>query len=437
MNHTGSIDRGPSPSPWRVATICGMASYVDAATIVTTGIALVIYQQSIGVTPNQIGILSGVLTLGIGLGALLGGRLGDRFGRRNVFIVTMALIAMGIAFLVFGTSFHLLLAGIVLAGFGTGADLPVSLATISEAATDKNRGAMIGLSAVLWSVGVLVSVTLAIFAGGWGHLGGQVLFGQIGVVTLIVLICRVGIPESQMWSEAREERLVGTRTIRADKARARDLLKTPYFVPFAVLLVFYALTNVASNTNGQFGTYLAVNVAHISVQMNSLIGFLTLPIYIGLGLVFMRIVDRKNRMLYFTVGSVSLILAYAVPAAFGFTITTIIIMNVLSAIGGAFAFEGILKVWAQESFPTLLRSSAQGAIFAVGRMAAAGLAFFTPAIAAASFQGLYWGLTIIVAIGLTAAWVTFRRVERTQFTVEQELDPEIDSPRDVPGTAVL
>ncbi|MFF4053979.1 MFS transporter [Streptomyces chartreusis] len=414
-----------------------MASYVDASTIVTTGIALVLYQQSIGVTPNQIGILSGILTLGIGLGALLGGRLGDRFGRRNVFIVTMALIAIGIAFLVFGTSFYLLLAGIVLAGFGTGADLPVSLATISEAATDKNRGAMIGLSSVLWSVGVLVSVTLAIFAGGWGRLGGQVLFGQIGVVTLIVLICRVGIPESQMWSEAREERLGGTRTIRADKARARDLLKTPYLVPFVVLLVFYAMTNVASNTNGQFGTYLAVNVAHISVQMNSLIGFLTLPIYIVLGLVFMRIVDRKNRMLYFTVGGVSLILAYAVPAAFGFTITTIIIMNVLSAIGGAFAFEGILKVWAQESFPTLLRSSAQGAIFAVGRMAAAGLAFFTPAIAAASFQGLYWGLTIIVAIGLTAAWVTFRRVERTQFTIEQELDPEIKSPRDVPGTAVL
>ncbi|PSM39062.1 MFS transporter [Streptomyces dioscori] len=414
-----------------------MASYVDASTIVSTGIALVLYQQSIGVTPNQIGILSGVLTLGIGLGALLGGRLGDRFGRRNVFMVTMALIAAGIAFLVFGTSFYLLLAGIVLAGFGTGADLPVSLATISEAATDKNRGAMIGLSAVLWSVGVLVSVTLAIFAGGWGHLGGQVLFGQIGVVTLIVLICRVGIPESQMWSEARERRLGGARTIRADKVRARDLLKAPYFVPFAVLLVFYALTNAASNTNGQFGTYLAVNVAHISVQMNSLIGFLTLPIYIVLGLVFMRIVDSKNRMLYFTVGSVSLILAYAVPAAFGFTVTTIIIMNVLSAIGGAFAFEGILKVWAQESFPTLLRSSAQGAIFAVGRMAAAGLAFFTPAIAAASFQGLYWGLTVIVAIGLTAAWVTFRRVERTQFTMEQELDPEIESPRDVPGTAVL
>ncbi|WP_020124495.1 MFS transporter [Streptomyces canus] len=414
-----------------------MASYVDASTIVSTGIALVLYQQSIGVTPNQIGILSGALTLAIGLGALLGGRLGDRFGRRNVFIVTMALIAIGIAFLVFGTSFYLLLAGIVLAGFGTGADLPVSLATISEAATDKNRGAMIGLSAVLWSVGVLVSVTLAIFAGGWGHLGGQVLFGQIGVVTLVVLICRVGIPESRMWSEAREERLGGTHTLRADKARVRDLLTTPYFVPFAVLLVFYALTNVASNTNGQFGTYLAVNVAHISVRMNSVIGFLTLPVYILLGLVFMRIVDRKNRMLYFAVGSVSLVLAYAVPAAFGFTITTIIIMNVLSAIGGAFAFEGILKVWAQESFPTLLRSSAQGAIFAVGRVAAAALAFFTPAIAAASFQGLYWGLTIIVAIGLTAAWVTFRRIERTQFTIEQELDPEVESPREVPGTAAV
>ena len=52
-----------APNPWWVAVVCGMASYIDAATIVATGIALVIYQQTIGVTPTEIGIMSGSLTL--------------------------------------------------------------------------------------------------------------------------------------------------------------------------------------------------------------------------------------------------------------------------------------------------------------------------------------------------------------------------------------
>jgi inositol transporter-like SP family MFS transporter len=420
MSSTDTAQR--SPNPWWVAAVSGMASYVDASVIVSTGIALVLYQQSIGITPDQIGILSGTLTLSIALGALIGGRLGDQFGRRSVFMVTMAMIAIGVAFLIFSGDFPLLLVGIVLAGLGTGADLPVSLATIAEAANEKSRGKLVGLSAVLWTVGVLVPVTLSIFIGGWGRLGGQVLYGQIGVVALVLLFLRITIPESPMWKQAREERLEGKHTIRANKTGISDLLKRPYALPFLALLMFYALTNVASNTNGQFGTYLAVNVAHISVQLNSIIGFITLPVYIILGLVFMRIVDGRYRMVFFVIGGVSLLLAYAIPASFGFNVATIILMNVFSAIGGAFAFEGILKVWALESFPTLLRSSAQGIIFAVGRVAAAGLAFFTPAIAAQSFQGLYSGLTIIVAIGLLAAWLTFSRMKRTQFTVEQN-DP--------------
>jgi len=50
---------------------------------------------------------------------------------------------------------------------------------------------------------------------------------------------------------------------------------------------------------------------------------------------------------------------------------------------GAFAFEAILKVWTQESFPTLLRSTAQGTIVSVARVLAAAIALVTPSLAAA------------------------------------------------------
>src|SRR5919205_4480624 len=38
--------------PWRVAVIAGLASYVDGAALTVNGIALVIYQQTIGLTAN-------------------------------------------------------------------------------------------------------------------------------------------------------------------------------------------------------------------------------------------------------------------------------------------------------------------------------------------------------------------------------------------------
>ncbi|MBS1674591.1 MAG: MFS transporter, partial [Actinobacteria bacterium] len=294
-----------------------MASYIDAATIVATGIALVIYQHTIGITPDQIGVLSGMLTLSIAIGAIFGGRLGDALGRRTVFLVTMLVVIAGIALLVFGASFPALLTGVILAGLGTGADLPVSLSTISESASEKNRGAVIGLSNILWVVGILGTIVIATFAGGLGRLGGQLLFAQVGIVAALVFLGRLTIPESAFWLAARDERRRGVVTVRADRASVRDLLRKPYLAPFLALLVFYALTNVGANTGGQFGTYLAVNVAGIPVEVNSAIGLMSFPIGLIAGVWFMRIVDGKHRMTYFVFGGIVLLLGYLTPAVLG------------------------------------------------------------------------------------------------------------------------
>lgn len=409
------------PNEWWVGIVAGMASYIDASAIIANGIALVIYQMTLGITPDQIGVMSAALTVSIAIGAFAGGRAGDRFGRRRVFLLTMALIVAGSALNTFGTRFEVLFAGVVLIGLGVGADLPVSLASIAEASSERNRGKLLILSNILWLVGILASVMIAAIAGGLGRLGGQLLFGQVGVVALLVLFGRLTIPESPSWLAASAERRAGIRTMRAEHASLRDLVRGPYAKPFFALLTFYTLTNLAAATGGQFNTFIAVNLAGSSVEEFNRIALAVLPIAALVSVFFMRVVDTPLRMTFFAIGGALMIAAILVPAVFGFTLATLSTSLALAGIGGSFAFEGMLKVWAQESFPTMLRASAQGSIIAVARISSAALAVITPALLMGYARAFYLVLAAVSAIGLGVAWVVFSRRTGTAFDHEAEL----------------
>ncbi|MET7397035.1 MFS transporter [Dactylosporangium sp. NPDC005572] len=394
------MDDSPAlPRAWRVGVIAGMASYLDAAAIVSTSVALVLYQHALGLTASQVGLLAGTLAFSIAAGSLSGGRLGDVLGRRVVFTATVGLVAAAAGLLAMATSLPLLLAGVTLMGLGIGADLPASLATITELSGDGRRGAMIGLSSVLWLAGILATKIIAAVAGDLGRTGGQVLFAHIAVVAVAVMLSRLTLPESPSWMRSHQQQRVDART----------LLQAPYRRPFLALVAFYALTNLFANTFGQFGTYVAVNVAGLTVRTSVLMTLPVLPIGIALGLWFMRVADSPARMRYFAIGGALLVAGPLVPALSGFTVTSPAATGVLVAAGSSLAFEPIMKVWTQESFPTLLRSSAQGIVIAVGRCAAAGFALVTPGLLERAPRGLYTGLGIAVTLGLVTAWSTFRR----------------------------
>lgn len=398
----------PKPQAWPMAVVSGLASYLGAATIVSTGNALVMYQSGIGLAGDHVGILSAVLTLGIAVGAAVGGRLGDRFGRKPIVVgMSVALLAAMLAN-VFAPGFEVLLVGAILGGFGSGALLPVSLADIAEVSDDDNRGKLVGFTQSWWMLGIIVPLALTTAFGGLGRLGGQIVFGAVAVVAVATLLGRMALPESPVWLDARRAGGVpGAEP--AERARVGDLLRAPYLVPFVSLLVFYSLVNLAANTGGQFGTYLWVNTAGATVEFAGMIGLVMTGVGFVLSLVFPRVVDTRWRMPSFYVGAACYVLSALIPALIGVTITTLLIWQVLAAIGGAFAFEAMMKVWTQESFGTLIRSTAQGTIISVARVLAAVLAVITPRLAAAGPQGLFMVLAILIAIGMVAAIVAFGR----------------------------
>ncbi len=426
-----SSDTPPSaPNQWWVGIVSGMASYIDACAIVSAGIALVIYQNVLGFTNSQVGLASSGLTFAIAIGALSGGRLGDRFGRKHVFSVTMLVIVLGALLQTFAPSFTLLLLGTILVGLGTGADLPVSLATIAETADDDNRGKIIGLSNILWIVGILGAVVTSSIVGNWGLLGGQILYGQVGVIALITLLLRLPLPETQSWLQARAERAAGIETVRAERSSLSTLLQTPYLKPFVALIVFYALVNVPANTGGQFTTWINVNIIGMDVAFSSRIGLLLMPLGFIWGVWFMRIVDTPRRLPYFYLGAICYVGAYFIYIIAGFHVWTYIAVTVINAFGGAFAFEGIMKVWTQESFPTLLRTTAQGSIIFVARVVAALTAAVTPALLSLNPRIAYLVLAAIAIIGYAFAVWGFHGAQRNEFDVEGHAEADVAAAED-------
>jgi inositol transporter-like SP family MFS transporter len=313
-------------------------------------------------------------------------------------------------------------------GLGVGGDLPVSLATIAEAAKDSNRGKMLVFTQVMWIAASLTTVLLTTATGGLGRLSGQILYGMIVVVAVIGLALRLTVPESPLWLQARDDRRRGIHTARADEGRVRDLLRAPYRRPFIVLSLFYALLLSASTILG-FTTYVGVNVAGLEISEIIPYSILLFPLAFVALFLFMKYVDTRFRMPLLLVGGAMFVAGLLIPVFFGFTLVTILAALLISSIGQTSAGEPLTRVWSNEAFPTILRSTAQGFVFTFGRLVGAGVTAVIPALIAFNPPVAYVGSAVVAALGVLIGWIGFRKGRiANEFDHERHLAAETASP---------
>ncbi|WP_107676478.1 MFS transporter [Agrobacterium sp. LAD9] len=387
---------------WKLAIAGGMASYLDSAAIISVGISLAIWKNAFGMDPWAIGFLSASLTLSIAIGALVGGRIADVLGRRLVFNVDIALYIVGVVIIVLATSQNMLIAGVVITGLAAGADLPTSIAVISERAPRGGLGRMVAFTQVMWTIGIVVATLIGFLVAHLDMLGVKILFLHLIIVAVPTLLVRIF---SKSFRELEEETKSRNSADENDVAvPLRTLLTTrKYLNGIIITAAFYIFYGLVANTFGQFKTYFLVTVGEATQATATGFSFAATLVGLACASLFTRSADSRWRNFLFYFGAVLLVVSLSVAALSGGKILWImLVVLILYNLSNPFAGEAIYKVWTQEAFPVNARATVQGITYAIARFVFAGFALVTPTIIAWSPSGLFW---MLVSLAIVSALI--------------------------------
>ena len=143
------------------ATIIGSSmTFIDSTVV---NVALPALQADLHATITEVQWVIEAYALFLGALILVGGSMGDQVGRKRVFLAGVAFFTVASIFCGLATSAPVLIAGRALQGVGAAFLVPGSLAIISAAFDDAQRGRAIGL----WSGFSAITAAIGPVTGGW------------------------------------------------------------------------------------------------------------------------------------------------------------------------------------------------------------------------------------------------------------------------------
>ncbi|MER5835539.1 MFS transporter [Streptomyces sp. NPDC002130] len=412
----------PIPRPlWKAAALSGMASYLDAGLIVSISVNLAIYRDSYDMGVWMAGAISAIVTGCIAVGSLVGGRLADLFGRRRVYNWDIFCFAIGALVITLAPDDITLLAGVLIAGLAAGADLPTSLAVVSDAAPSWARGRLVAFTQVMWMLGIAVAIFLGFALSTTGMTGARLITGQLAVAALVTWALRSRLKLS--------DGPTGTDTETAPEGISlKNVWTRAAMLPMAATFVFYVAWGLGANTFGQFGTYLLVTVSDASQSLATGVNLAFIPVGVLLTFAFVRVADSPWRDRLFHVAAVVQVLAFVIASLTAGALAGMLVFFVLYQLSHPFAGEANYKVWSQLTLPADTRGTTQGLTYALSRGVFAVAAFFTPALADHSPSVLLWTITACMTAAAFAGGFIIRvLVPRSASAVPDRADLRVPS----------
>lgn len=385
---------------WKNTILAGLANYIDAGSIVAGGAALALWQEIYGLSDSFLGLIAafGPNAIGAGVGAMVGGWLCDKFGRKKIYQWDMLVYALGMLLLVFANAPWMIMTGFLIVGLAVGADIPASWALIAEEAPDKRRGKHSGVAQVLWYLGPVVVLLMALALTELGGLGARIVFAHLVVIALGLMTLRRKMRESRRWEESQKAEV--------KRAPVSTLFKGKYLKSILGLVGIYGFWNLWAGTNGFFFPYILRTLG--TTDQAGSVAIQALSFFIGMlsiYFVFMKFSDRVNQRTMFLWSAVIQVVGMSLLAIFPVTIPIALLYVFLLQFGGGFGAQSFFQLWSAEMFPTELRATAQGLCFAIVRITLGFFSFFVPALTATGFTTLAWILTGFLVISGLIGWL--------------------------------
>ncbi|WP_303839606.1 MFS transporter [Selenomonas ruminantium] len=392
-------------SAWKKTLIAGLISYIDAGSIVAGASGLSMWQDYLGMSSVQMGLLAALSsnTGGAAIGALIGGKICDKYGRKFVYNWALLIYMIGVAIICLATNYPMFLLGYVIVGLMVGADVVASWTFIAEEAPSRNRAKHCGSAQIAWMLGPVVVFAASIPMNEmFGLLGNRLIFAHLIVVAAWIWYQRLKMPESTEWAAAKkQEAELAAKGIQQKKVRYADILRGTSFKTVALCVCVYAFWNLAASTNGFFMPYVYEHVGNLSNAMALGMTALNFAVCIVTTIIFMYTADKFNRRKIYAVFSGLGVISWFVWALPGEMLQTWMLFF-FTIVWGFSMQQQFYQLWSSELFPVRYRATAQGFTFFVTRFSAAIWGFAVPLI----MEALGFRIAAVLMIGFcVVSWL--------------------------------
>lgn len=373
-------DLGSTALLWKVTIFSSGGPFLEGYVLGVIGVALVKMTPELGIDAHWIGLIGVASIIGLFVGAAGGGYITDLLGRRKMFIWTLVLV-IGLSLLCAGVqNAWQLFALRLLIGLVIGADYPIATSMIAEFTPRRYRAISMGVIAAVWYLGAnaayLVGFFLIEVPGAW-----RWMLASSAIPAVIILLGRMGIPESPRWlyskgrieeAEAVIRKMYGEDVILDDEevepTRLSKVFQGPYLrrvifvgvIWLAQAIPMFAIYTYGPQIMGTFGwgEGTSAYIGEIVIGTFFLVG--TIP-----AMFLAESLGRRPLIIgCFLVMTLVLFVLGLIPTA---SIVVVVICFAMYALfsGGPGNLEWL---YPNELFPTDVRASAMGIAMAISRI---------------------------------------------------------------------
>lgn len=195
-----TIDDAPTTVFHKKIAACTLGgSFIDGYILGIIEFALLLIVPYMNMNAAWQGLIGSSPLIGVFVGSLFFGVLSDKTGRQKIYTLNFVTVVIASVLQFFiDTPGPLFILRLIL-GIAIGAEYAIGPALIAEFMPSRMRGSILAMLNVSWTVGYVGAALVGYALDGLGESSWRWMLASSAVFGIIVLIIRIGMPESPRW----------------------------------------------------------------------------------------------------------------------------------------------------------------------------------------------------------------------------------------------